>query len=449
LGNQILAIDIGSSKICAMIAQKDENGDLKVIGTGISRSQGLKKGIITNIDLASKSIKAALNDARRVAGTQINKAVVSISGAYTKSVNSNAIVNIPHKEITLAEISRVMQTAQYNANIPHEYEIVHVLPYNFIVDEQENIEDPLGMNASRLEVEVHIITTQKSNLYNLKKAIKLAGVEIENVVLGGYASALAVLNGDEKELGVAVIDMGAATSNTVVHLGNSLRYNDYLGVGSNHITNDLSMALHTPLSVAEKIKLEYGNLKNSKNEIINIPVIGDENSSQEVSLEIVYNVIFARVEETLMILAKSLEQSGLKEHIGAGVILTGGMSKLEGIRELAAVIFDNMPVRVAKPHKIEGMFEEMEDPAYSTAIGLLIYGSGGFTPYEIDSNGKIRHRAEEERKEEIDRSTQENILLDQSEIKNEIEELTTLPAEPKEGIKEKISKFFRWITQLF
>ncbi len=448
--NQILAIDIGSSKICAIIAQKLENDEIKIIGTGISKSQGLKKGTITNIDLASRSIKTALNDAKRVAGTNINKAIVSISGAYTKSVNSNGIVNIPNKEITIKEINRVMQTALYNANIPHEYEILHVLPYNFKVDDQENIEDPLGMNASRLEVDVHIITTQKSNLFNLKKAVRSAGVDIKNVVLSGYASAISVLNKDEKELGVAVIDMGAATSNVVVHLGNSIRYNDFLGVGSNHITNDLSMALHTPLSVAEKIKLEYGSLKTTKNEIIEIPVIGDENNTHEVSLEIVYNVIFARVEETLMILAKSIEKSSLKEQIGAGVVLTGGMSKLDGIRELAVAIFDNMPVRIGKPKTVEGMFEDLKDPIYSTAIGLVLYGAGEFTQYEIDSNKNLRHRSEEFQSEKMLQPTQDNITeTTQEKESSEMEELTKLPNEEKVGLKTNISKFFRWITQLF
>lgn len=448
--NQILAVDIGSSKICALIAQKNENDELKIIGAGISKSNGLKKGIITNIDLASKSIKNAFNDAKRVAGTNINRAIVSISGAYTKSINSNGIVNIPNKEITINEINRVIQTALYNANIPNEYEILHILPYNFKVDDQENIEDPYGMNAGRLEVDVHIITTQKSNLLNLKKAIRSAGIDIKNIVLSGYASSIAVLNEDEKELGVGVIDMGASTSNIVIHIGNSIRYNDFLGVGSNHITNDLSMALHTPLSIAEKIKLEHGSLKNSKSETIEIPVIGDENSTQEVSLEIVYNVIFARVEETLMILAKSIEKSGLKEQIGAGIVLTGGMSKLDGIRELAAAIFDNMPVRIGKPKKIEGMFEGYSDPSFSTAIGLILYGAGEFTQYEIDSNKKLRHRGEEIEKNEIFKSTQES-LTDLKDIKksSEMEELTKLPEEEKDGLKKRFSKMFRWITQLF
>ena len=243
----VLAIDIGSTKVCALIAEIDDDNNAQIIGAGIAKAQGLRKGSITNIELASKSIKSALNDAKRVAGTELRSAIVTISGAYTKSLNSSGIVNIPNKEITLNEIQRVMHTSLYNANIPNEFEVLHALPYNFKVDDQDFIEDPLGMNAARLEVETHIITTQKSNLNNLRKAVKAAGVDVESVVLSGYASAIAVLNADEKELGAAVVDMGGNTSNIVIHSGHAIRYNDFLGVGSNHITNDLSMALHTCL----------------------------------------------------------------------------------------------------------------------------------------------------------------------------------------------------------
>lgn len=391
----VLAIDIGSTKVCALIAEIDDDNNATIIGAGISKAQGLRKGSITNIELASKSIKSALNDAKRVAGTELRSAIVSISGAYTKSLNSSGIVNIPNKEITLNEIQRVMHTSLYNANIPNEFEVLHALPYNFKVDDQDFIEDPLGMNASRLEVETHIITTQKSNLNNLRKAVKAAGVEVESVVLSGYASAIAVLNADEKELGAAVVDMGGNTSNIVIHSGHAIRYNDFLGVGSNHITNDLSMALHTPLHTADNVKINYGSLYAPSNDLIELPVIGDETSSHEVSLEVVHNVIYARVEETLMIIAQSIEKSGLKEHMGAGVVLTGGFTKIEGLRELAVAILDNMPVRLAKPTDVGGLFDTLRDPSYSGAVGLIKYLADGYTAYEIDVNRRMRHAGEE------------------------------------------------------
>ncbi len=390
MSEQILAIDIGSTKTCALIAEIDD-GKIHVLGHGIAKSQGIKKGAITNIELTSKSIKKAVNDAKRIAGSNISTATVSISNAYAKSLNSTGVVNIPHKDISVKEISRVMQTALYNANIPNEYDVVHVLPYNFRVDDQDFIEDPFGMNASRMETDVNIIITQKSNLSNLHKAVRSAGVEIDNIVLNGYASAIAVMNEDEKEMGVAVIDLGGQTSNLVIHTGNSIRYNDFLGVGSNHITNDLSMALHTPLQIAENVKIEYGNLIETSNDMIELPIIGDEGNHNNVSLDIVHSVIFARVEEALLILAKFLENSALKEQIGAGLILTGGMTKLKGIRELAQSIFPSMPVRVAAPRELEGLFDELKDPSFSTAVGLLLYKAGEHTEYEIDFKQELLH----------------------------------------------------------
>jgi cell division protein FtsA len=197
---------------------------------------------------------------------------------------------------------------------------------------------------------------------------------------------------DEKELGVAVIDLGGQTSNLVIHTGNSIRYNDFLGVGSNHITNDLSMALHTPLQIAENVKIRHGNLIETSNEVIELPIIGDEENRNSVSLEIVHSVIFARVEEALMILAKSLEKSALREQIGAGIILTGGMTKLKGIRELAQSIFPAMPVRIGKPgDNIGGLFDELKDPAFSTVIGLLLYKAGEHTQYEINFQQELLH----------------------------------------------------------
>jgi len=392
LNKTILAIDIGSTKICAIIAELEDNR-IQIIGHGISKSQGIKKGVITNIEIASKAIKKAISDAKRISGSNVSTATISISNAYAKSLNATGIVNITQKDISLKEIDRVIRNALYNANVPTEYDVIHVLPYNFKVDDQDFIEDPYGMNASRMEVDVNIIMTQKSSLSNLIKAVRSAGVDIEGVVLNGYASAIATMDEDEKELGVAVIDMGGQTSNLIIHTGNSIRYNDFLSVGSNHITNDLSMALHTPLQVAENVKIRYGNLIGNSTDIIELPVIGDEENKNEVSLEIVHSVILARVEEALMLLAKSVDKSLLREQIGSGIILTGGMTKLKGIRELAQAIFDGLPVRIAQPEDkdIGGLFDELKDPSFSTVIGLLLYASGKHTEYEININNELLH----------------------------------------------------------
>lgn len=444
MNEAILAIDIGSTKICAIIAEID--GDkIQIIGHGITKSQGVKKGVITNIELASKSIKKAISDAKRISGSTITTATISISNAYAKSLNSTGIVNIPHKDISIKEIERVIHTAQYNANVPTEYDVVHVLPYNFKVDDQDFIEDPYGMNASRMEVDVNIIMTQKSSLSNLKKAVRSAGVDIDGVVLNGYASAITVMDEDEKELGAAVIDLGGQTSNLIIYTGNSIRYNDFLSVGSNHITNDLSMALHTPLQVAENVKKRYGDLINSSSDIIELPVIGDEENRNQVSLEIVHSVILARVEEALMILAKSLNKSLLKEQIGAGIILTGGMTKLKGIRELAQAIFDGMPVRIAQPeeNRIGGLFDELKDPAFSTVVGLLLYRAGKHTEYEININHELLHSKHTQSSSHIDRNSGEILPLG-SDVKTDLGNIklteTIKAAEEKKKEKSKTKK---------
>jgi cell division protein FtsA len=469
LNSPFLVIDIGSTKICAIIADRLDDGQIQIMGHGITKSQGIKKGAITNIELASKAIRKALNDAKRVSGAIPSKATVSISNNYAKSLNSTGIVNIPHKDISIHEINRVMQTALHNANIPNEYEVVHVLPYNFKVDDQEFVEDPFGMNASRLEVDTNIIIIQKSNLLNLKKAVKSAGVEIKNVVLNGYASALSTICSDDVELGVGVIDLGGQTSSLVIFTGNSVRHNDFFAVGSNHITNDLSIALHTPLQIAENIKIRHGNLAERSDEIVELPIIGNEESRNEVSLGIVHSVIFARVEETLMILAKMVEKSALKEQMGAGIILTGGMANLKGIRELAGAIFSDMPVRVSTPDikNIKGVFEELKNPAFAAAIGLLQYAIGNHTEYEIDINKELLHSKD---KEEIDESLKDlnigetieeihkNKKMAKTKAKNEANESEDgsygfdqgfeLPKLPKEK-GNFVGKFVNWAKQLF
>ena len=452
MSKTVLAIDIGSTKICAIIAQINDNNSIQITGAGITKAQGLRKGSITNIELASKSIKAAVSDAKRVSGSDVKSAIVTISGAYTKSLNSNGIVNIPNKEVSAKEIERVMHTSLYNANIPNEYEVLHALPHNFKVDDQDFIEDPLGMNASRLEVETHIITTQKSNLNNLKKAVRGAGIEVENVVLNGYASAISTLNEDEKELGVAVIDMGGNTTNIIIHSGNAVRYNDFLGVGSNHVTSDLSMALHTPLNIADSVKLNYGSLLTPSNDLIELPFIGDENTTHEVSLEVVHNVIFARVEETLMILAQFIENSGLKDQIGAGIVLTGGFSKMEGIRDLAVATFSSMPVRLARPIEVDGLFDQLRDPEYSSAIGLVMYSASSYTPYEIDVNKRVRHANETPTQDSsIDFSIEPEIPIASMQEKNKKDTMVNLESKKERSSDEAgaLNKFWNWATQLF
>jgi len=447
LPRNILAIDIGSIKVCSVIARVDDDGIIQVLGSGVKRSQGIRRGGITNIDLAAKSIRESYQTACRVAGTSPDRAIVSISGPQIKGTSSESIVNIPNKEISLSEINRALQTAHYNANIPHDYEVLHILPYKFKVDDQDFIEDPLGMTANRLEVDVYIVSAPKSSIFNLKKAVKQAGIEVENIVLAGYASSLAVLRDEEKGLGAAVIDMGGSTCDLVIHNYNSIVENKFLGVGSLHITNDLSIALHTPPQSAEEIKILYGDLREQKSDFIEIPVMGDSGQTDQVSLETVYNVIYARVEETLMILAKLLDESRWKDQLGAGVILTGGMSKLGGIKELAGALFDNLPTRVGKPKALDGFFDELNDPMFSTVVGLVLYGAAQHTLYEIDCNKRLRTKKSinfsdnEENREELPEPDKKLERLEKLSLMEEEKE--------SEQLTKKVSKLTRWLTQLF
>ncbi len=388
----ILAIDIGSTKICALIAQIQDSKP-QLVGSGIAKASGLKKGAIVNIDQASKAIASVVADAKQQAGIDPKGAIISVSGGYVRSINSYGIANIPTKEIALRDVNRAMQTALYNANIPPDFEVLHALPYNFKVDDQNSIQDPVGMSGGRLEASVHIVIGQKTALENLRRTVQMAGVEVENMVLSGYASAIAVLNEEERDHGVCVIDIGGMTSNLVIHLGNSLRYNDFLAVGGSHITGDLSMALHTSVHAAERVKIDQGSLmEDIPDDTIEIPNLGSEEQTHPVSLEIVRNVVSARIEETLMILSRQLEKSHFKHHLGAGLVITGGASKHEGIAQMAQPIFDNLPVRVANPKPMAGLATSLNDPTFSVALGLVRYGSGEYTLYEIDSNKHLQNR---------------------------------------------------------
>lgn len=413
----ILGIDLGSTQTCAIIAQKDDEG-LKIIGFAKTKTSGVKKGAITNIELASKSIEEAVRSAEMMSGVHYDKVVVSISGAYTKSIDSVGVVNIPNHEIGIKEIHRAVSTAKHTANLPSGHEIIHVLPYNFKVNDLEHVDDPLGMSGNRLEVSTHIVISQESHIKNLKKAVELADLRVDNIVLSGYASSIACLDDSEKELGAILIDMGGAICDIAIHTGNSVRYNDCLQIGSINITQDLSMALHTPLKEAEKIKLSYAALSMQPNALIQIPSMGDERKVNEVQLDIVSNVIYARAEETLMILAKILSDNRYANSAGGGVILTGGMTKLAGLDELAPATFDNKSVRLATARKdlINGFNEIFNDPENTCAIGLCLYGAGYFTPYELDSNEKLRYKGEIEN---FSRQPKQDFILEKDE-QNEI-----------------------------
>lgn len=387
----ILGLDVGSINTTAVVAKVDETG-VSICGIGKCPTSGLKKGIITNIEKAAFSIKSATKEAIRTAGKNPDKIIVSIAGAYTHSVKSHGIVSVLSGEITIGEIKRAMQMAQDNAIVGKDRVILHVLPFSFKVDGQDHIEDPIGMCGSRLEVFAHVVTADENSIRNLIKSTKLAGLDIDNMLLSGYASAIATLTKEEKELGVGLIDMGGATCDIIIHLGNSITYNESLPVGSSNITMDLSKALNTPLANAEDLKVNYSNLLEEETKELRIPTMGEESSTHTASMDIVIKVVYARIEETILLLYKKLESSGYLDKLGAGLVITGGLAKIDNdIRNLISMAFGNIPVRLANPKEVGGLYEICADSENACVIGLCLYGAGHFTRYEIDSNGDLKY----------------------------------------------------------
>ncbi|GAA7669936.1 cell division protein FtsA [Helicobacter pylori] len=417
----VIGVDIGSRKICTIVAEFKE-GVLRIIGTAHQdskeiTSKAIKRGRINSLSHASSAIKEVINNAKKMAGLNADgdknnpmphfgeyhpktKAIVSFSGAYTESIRDvTGVASTKDNVVTIDEISRAINNACAKAGLDNDKHILHALPYRFTLDKQE-VNDPLGMSGTRLEVFIHIIYTEKNNIENLEKIMIQSGVEIENIVINSYAASIATLSNDEKELGVACVDMGGETCNLTIYSGNSIRYNKYLPVGSHHLSTDLSHMLNTPFPYAEEVKIKYGDLsfessKETPSQNVQIPTTGsDGNESHIVPLSKIQTIMRERALETFEIIHRSIQDSGLEEHLGGGVVLTGGMALMKGIKELAKAHFTNYPVRLAAPmekYNIMGMFEDLKDPRFSVVIGLILYKAGGHTNYERDSKGIIRY----------------------------------------------------------
>ena len=464
MNNTFLAIDIGSSNITAVIAKHDSEHNINILGTGIQKSGGINKGLIINIEEASKSIKDAVSIAKRTTTDLIDTTVVSISGSYSKSIRSSGSVNVPNGLITETEINQVMQMALYNATIVPEYEVVHVVPIFFKVDDSVEVDNPLNMNGSRLEVSVYIVTAKRTALTNIKSALKSSGIDVVKFVLDSYASALAVLDDQQKKFGAVVINLGATTTEFVYFKGNSIIFNGFIPVGSNHITNDLSVMLHTPPTAAEKIKLEYGSLLRNyspNNELgvtkVKIPRIGDEESISEVALDYIQTIIHARVEEVLILVKNKLKKSGHLDNTGSGIVITGGMSCLDGIKKLAEKIYEGIPISVSNPKNIKNGFMSFDEANMSTTVGLLIYGLGSNKSYQLDSSKKLLKPLKKDRIMEPKISVVDNVsekpatasyqqsVKEEIQIKNNSTILTPLTKDKKKGV----SKFWNKVSEWF
>ncbi len=437
--NAILALDIGTTKITAVIAQNDLTNRINILGVGNCKSDGIHKGSIVDIDLASTTIHDAIRTATQSSDAVIESTFIAISGTHTKSLRSSGAVNIQSGQITHNEINQVLQMALYNAKIIPDYEVIHVLPLYFNIDDSNEISNPLNMHGSRLEVYANIVTAKKTALVNIQNALKKSNLEVTNFVLNGYASAIAVLADDQKKLGTVVCDLGGTTSEITIFKGQTISYSDFIPIGSEHITYDLSIMLHTPYNAANMIKNQYGsllpiNINDTSISKVKIPLLGNETQTKEIPLSQIQPIIHARVEELLCLIKDKINLSGMSEHMDGGIVLTGGMTRINGLQELAQKIFSEIPVKISDPINIQNGYIDFNTPTMSTIAGLLKYALDSDPFFELDSNKELRKKEEENKVTKNIHAA--NILL-------EAENLDTIEIKPKKksSLWDKIGKW--------
>jgi len=369
-------LDIGTTKITAILAEADEDGDgIRIIGVGTAPSDGLKRGVVVNLEKTTRSIQCAVQEAERMSGRTIRSVFAGIAGDHIRGINSRGVIAVARKdaEIRPSDLERVIEAAKAVA-IPTDREILHVLPQEFIVDDQDGIRDPVGMSGVRLEAEVHIITGAASACRNVMKAAERAGLEVEELVLEPLASADAVLTQDERDLGVALFDIGGGTTDVAIFYEGSVRHTAVIGLGGSNVTNDLAIGLRTPVERAEQLKLQSGCALTSMvrpEEVVQVPSVGGR-LDREVSRHMLAMMIEPRIEEIFELGKKEIRKNHIADLLGAGVVLTGGASSLEGMPELAEQVFD-LPVRRGVPMGISGLTETVCDPRFATGVGLAIH----------------------------------------------------------------------------
>ncbi|MCE5270503.1 cell division protein FtsA [bacterium] len=373
--NIIVGLDIGTTKICAMIAEPTEEGALKLVGVGTSRSEGLRRGVVVNIEKTVQSITKAIEEAELMAGVEVRGVYAGIAGDHIRSINSKGIIAVSreHTDITQEDVRRVVEAAQA-AHIPIEREVIHVIPQEFIVDDQRGIRDPVGMSGVRLEVEVHIVTGAVTSAQNIVKSIHRAGFEVYDLVLEPLASSYAVLTEDEKDLGVALIDIGGGTSDIALFSRGSIRHTSVLGLAGDNLTNDIAIGLRTPAHKARELKEKFGcavaSMVNA-DEMISVPSASTQ-SERQVSRQLLASIIQPRMEEILGLAFREIEE--YNDLLAAGIVLTGGTSGLKGIVELCEDV-TKLPVRVGKPGGVTGLTNMIDDPKFATGVGLVLFGA--------------------------------------------------------------------------
>ena len=372
--NVIVGLDLGTTKTCVIVGEITDQG-VDIIGIGSYPSEGLRKGVVVNIDSTVEAIKKAVDEAEHMSGCEISSVYAGIAGGHIKGQNSLGIVAVKGREVDEEDVQRAIEASKAIA-IPIDREILHTLPQNFIVDDQDGIRDPVGMSGVRLEAKVHIVTGAVTSIQNIVKSVNRVGLEINEIILEQIASSEAVLSKDEKDLGVALIDIGGGTTDIAVFTAGSIKHTAVLPVGGNYLTSDIATGLRTPLADAEKIKIKYGcafSALIAKEETIEVPSVGGR-EPREVSRQILGRIVAPRMEEILTLAYKEIVKSGYEDILAAGVVLTGGAALLEGITELAEQIF-NMPVRRGRPTGIGGLNDMVNSPMYATGVGLVLYGS--------------------------------------------------------------------------
>lgn len=370
----MVGIDIGTSKVVTIVGEVTSENKINIVGIGSHPSQGLKRGVVVNIESTVQSIQRSVEEAELMAGCQIYSAFTGIAGSHIRSINSHGIVAIRDREVSQMDIDRVIDAAKAVA-IPADQKILHILPQEFIIDSQDSIREPVGMSGVRLEAKVHIVTGAVSAAQNIVKCLKRCGLNASDIVLEQFASSQSILTDDEKELGVCMVDIGGGTTDIAIFTDGSIRHTAVIPIAGDQVTNDIAIALRTPARNAEEIKIKHAcalqDLADT-NQMIDIPTSGDR-PGKHLSKRTLAEVVEARYEELFTLVAAEIRRSGLEDFIASGVVLTGGASKVEGAVELAERIF-KMPVRLGTPQHITGLAEVMNNPIYATGVGLLLYG---------------------------------------------------------------------------
>lgn len=372
--NVLVGLDIGTTKTTVIVGEITETG-IDIIGIGTSPAKELRKGLVVNIESTVEAIKKAVEEAEHMSGCRINSAYVGIAGSHVKGQNSLGIVAIKGREVGEEDVQRAIEASKAIA-IPVDREILHTLPQGYVVDGQDGIRDPVGMSGVRLEAKVHIVTGAVPSIQNIVKSVNRVGLDIDDIVLEQLAASEAILSSDEKDLGVALIDIGGSTTGIAIFSEGSIKHTAILPVGGNYLTSDIATGLRTPFNDAERIKIRYGcavTARIPKEEIIEVPSVGGREDRQ-VSRQILGRIVEPRMEEILNLALKEIVRSGYEDLLAAGVVLTGGTALLSGINEMAEQIFD-MPVRMGNPTGVGGLCDVVNSPAYTVGVGLIVYGS--------------------------------------------------------------------------